>query len=58
MLTNFALLVENAVAQGGVLFPKRIECIAHSCKITRQSHLDLPAGERFQVAAEMDGDRH
>lgn len=47
MLADLALFVQNAIAESGVLLPKRIENSTDGRKFARQTHFDLTVGKRF-----------
>ena len=51
MLTYLALLVEHAIAERDVLFPKRIERVADGREFAVQIDLDLAIGKGFEMTA-------
>ena len=45
------MFIEDAVAEGEVLFPERIQGLADIVIVTGKLHLDLAVRERFEIAA-------
>lgn len=58
MLANVSGLGENSVSQAHVPSPKRIEGFANRGEISFELNFSLAAGERFEIAAEMDCNGH
>ena len=49
---------EHPIAKGSVLMPERFQRIAYGGEFACKADLYSSAGERFEVAAEMDSHRH
>ena len=58
VLADFALFVEDAVAERDVLFPERIKHFGDGRIFTHNDDLGLAAGKCLEVAAKMNSNRH
>jgi hypothetical protein len=58
MLSDISGLSEYAVSQTNMPSPERIESFTNGCEISVELYFRLAAGERFEIAAEMNCNWH